>query len=104
MKIDFNSSLFTEYKVLKKHLENDSQILKLVKKRNELLKNISEVDHYSSKYNELKKEYDEVSKQLSSNKSYNEFKVLERELNLFVMYCNKELEKLFDLEGKGCHK
>ncbi len=104
MNIQFNSSLFEDYQVLKKRLESNDKILVLVDERNQYLQKLQEVDQYSSEFLELKEKYDEVALKLSENDDYRNFKVIEREFNLFVMYCNKELEKLFDLEEKGCKR
>ncbi len=100
----FDSPIFEEYKTLKNKLLNDQEILALIKKRNELNNELRDVDQYTSKYKTLFAEYNEVSSKLLSNETYYEFKTLEREINLFVMYCNKELESLFELNEKGCHQ
>ncbi|MFV0425285.1 MAG: hypothetical protein ACK5K7_07010 [Bacilli bacterium] len=104
MNFRFESSLFDEYKTLKNSLLQNREVLELVKKRNDLHSKLCEIDQYSSKYKEVKEVYDDVSKKLSESSDYSRFKYLERELNLFVLYCNQELEKLFDLSKKGCKK
>lgn len=102
--MELNSKLFDEYKALKEELLNDENIIATVAKKSELHQQLSNADKYTKKYDELKVEYDNVSNLLAENESYARFKVLERELNMFIMYCNKELEKLFDLNKKGCEK
>lgn len=104
MKYNLQSELFFEYKELKNILTNDKNIIELVSKRNKLNEKLRNLDVYTTEYANIKVEYDEVSHKLNDDENYNRFKVLERELNLFVMYCNKELSKLFDLDEKGCSK
>lgn len=100
--MSFESEVFVEYKKLREKLQEDKELLVEIDKRNMLNNQLRNLDVYSTEYNLKKNEYDEISNKLQSNVEYREFKVLEREINLFIMYCNKELEKLFDLEGRVC--
>lgn len=100
----FNSVLFDEYKRLGSKLESDKYILQLINKKKELYDRIQLLDNYSSEFKEVKSLYDEVTASLINHEEYARFKMVERELNLFIMYCNKELDKLFDLDKSGCSK
>ncbi len=102
MNVNFESDVFVEYRKLRESLNKNSEVLTLVEKRNELINTLRELDQYTSKYSEVKDEYEEVAYKLQANEEYKLFKELEREINLFVMHCNSELKKLFDLDEKGC--
>ncbi len=96
------SSLIEEYNLLKSELEANSQVLELVQLKNELLSKLNSLDKYSSNYQKVYQEYCQVSEELLSIEAYSRFKVLERELNMFLLECNKKLSRLFDLNKKGC--
>ncbi|MFV0498698.1 MAG: hypothetical protein ACK5NF_01490 [Bacilli bacterium] len=104
MNIEFDSELFDKFKQLRAFLLNDKDLIKKIELRNILLKDVNELDKYSYEYEQKKKEYDSISYAISQNYNYCRFKELERELGLFVIYCNRELEKLFGLNEKGCSK
>ncbi len=98
----FDSMLISEYQELKDLLKNDTEIINLVNKKNGLLKRLGVIDRYSNEYQEVYIEYVSVSNKLLSDDRYSRFKEIERELNLFLMICNKKLKNLFDLSEKGC--
>ncbi len=100
----FNSKVFDEYNQLKLKLLADREVLALVNLKNELLADLNSADEYSQNFQVLKDKYDEVSSQLASSSDYMKFKELERNINLFIMHCNKEIAKLFDLSPKECCK
>lgn len=102
--MNFDSELFEEYNSLKKALLQDQEILQLIETHNALNAKLRDLDPYCDAFKNVKLEYDKVSSELLSNEMYVAFKELEREINLFVMYCNLELKKLFDLDEKGCAK
>lgn len=102
--MDFDNELFDEYKRLKEILLKDQDILSLIEERNILNEQLRSLDQYTNEYKELKIKYDHVTKSLLSNETYTLFKELEREVNLFVMYCNTKLKELFGLDEKGCAK
>lgn len=102
MDVILESKLLDEYKKLKKDLETNIEVTTLVKQKNGLLNKLRELDQYSSKYNSLKNEYDLVSEKLFEFDDYARFKLIEREVNLFIMYCNSKLEELFGLNEKRC--
>lgn len=104
MEYKFESVIFEEYRSLRDELSNDKNIVELISKRNSLNEELRNMDCYLDKYKQLKESYDITSNMLNDNIKYKRFKILERELNLFVMHCNKELSKLFDLDKKECQK
>ncbi len=89
-----------EYKTLEKCLLENNEISSLVKEKEELRKSMLNLDEMSDDFKKVKDLYDIVSDKLYSNEEYVRFKYLEREINLFVMHCNKEIKKLFDLNKK----
>ncbi len=96
------SSLIDEYSKLKTNLQNNQEVIDLVRNKNDLLSKLNSMDKYSSNYEKVFSEYKKISELLLSIDDYSRFKVLERELNLFVVQCNKKLSCLFDLNKKGC--
>ncbi len=89
-----------EYKQLEKKLEQNKDVEKLFNDKEKLRQKMIKLDERSTEYIELRKLYEDLSEKLYSNKDYVRFKILEREINMFVMYCNKEISKLFDLNKK----
>ncbi len=89
-----------EYKDLKRKLLNSQEIKELVSKKQDMVQQLRNQSEESTIYLELKKEYELICDKLHSNEDYVKFKRLERDINLFIMDCNKKISTMFDLKKK----